>query len=273
MIMYGVTVGVSVTTLFTAGFLPGILMGIACMIYNYFLSKKRGYRGQPVHSSTGDKVQVIVRAIPALAMPVIVLGGIYTGFFTPTESAVVGVVYSLIVGVFGYRTLNLKLFQQALIEAAITSATIMVLFGGATTFGRLLTIGKIPQIVTESMIALTDSPLLIMLIVNVILLVAGMFIDTISCIILFAPLFVPLLRQLGYDPLYIGVIMVVNLCIGMLTPPMGGNLFVAQRIAGTSFEAIMKETMPLIFVLLIALLLMIIFPQIVLCIPQAFGMM
>ncbi len=272
MIMYGVTIGVSVTTLFTAGFVPGFMMGGALMAYNYFTSRSRGYRGEKVHAGAAEKFMVVFRALPAFLMPIIVLGGIYAGIFTPTESAVVGVVYSLAVGVFGYRTLNWKLFREALVEAGITSATIMILFGGANTFGRLLTIGKVPQMVTAYMTSLTDSPLLIMLLVNGALIIAGMFIDTISCIILFAPLFVPLLKQYGYDPLFFGVIMVVNLCIGMITPPMGGNLLVAQRVSKTTFEAIFRETLPTIFILLIPLAIMILFPDIIMWMPRLMGM-
>lgn len=271
MIMYGVTVGVSVTTLFIAGFVPGVMMGGVLMVYNYFTSKKRGYRGERIESTFGEKTRMVVRALPALFMPVVVLGGIYIGIFTPTESAVVGVGYSLLIGVFGYRTLNWKLFREALIEAGITSATIMVLFGGATTFGRLLTIGKVPQLVTEYMTSLTDSAIVIMLLVNVALLIAGMFIDTISSIILFAPLFVPIVAKYGYDSLFFGVIMVVNLCIGMITPPMGGNLLVAQRVSKTTFEQIFKETLPMIFILLIPLVLLILFPDFVLFVPRLFG--
>ncbi|WHH56812.1 TRAP transporter large permease [Petroclostridium sp. X23] len=272
MIMYGVTIGVSVTEMFTAGFLPGIVMGITLMVYNYFLSKKRGYKGSVVANSFKDKMRTIKSGIWAMIMPIIVLGGIYSGIFTPTESAVIGVIYSIIVGTFIYKTLTWRLFKASLIEAAITSATIMILFGGANTFGRLLTIGKIPVLVTDAMLSLTQSPIIIMLLVNVLLLIAGMFIDTISSIILFAPLFTPLMVTLGYDPVFFGVIMVVNLCIGMLTPPLGGNLLVAQRISQSSFESILKETLPLIGVLCIALIILIIFPGIIMFLPNLFGM-
>jgi C4-dicarboxylate transporter DctM subunit len=272
MIMYGVTVGVSVTTLFTAGFFPGILMGVGLIIFNRFLSKKRSYKGEAVSYTTKQRFAILRGALPALIMPVIVLGGIYSGVFTPTESAVIGVVYSIIVGVFVYRTLNWKMFKSALVDAAITSATIMILFGGANTFGRLLTIARIPQALTENMLSFSQSPLVIMLLINLVLIIAGMFLDTISCIILLAPLFTPLMVQLGYSPIFFGVIMVVNLCIGMITPPMGGNLFVAMRISGATFESILKEALPLMLVLFAVLALLILFPQIILFLPQLFGM-
>ena len=268
MIMYGVTVGVSVTKMFTAGFVPGFMMGGALMIYNYFISKKRGYKGQNLGLSGREKLQVIGRAVPAILMPVIVLGGIYGGIFTPTESAVVGVVYTLIVGVLIYRELNLKTLMQALVDAGVTSATIMILFGPATTFGRLLTLGRVPAKLTGFMTSLTDNGIIIMLLVQVILLLAGMFIDTISSIVLLAPLFVPLLTSYGYDVIYIGVIMVVNLCIGMITPPMGPNLFIAMRIGNITLEEALKEAFPIMLVLFAALLLMILFPGLVTFLPS-----
>lgn len=268
MIMYGVTVGVSVTQMFTAGFVPGILMGGGLMVYNYFVSKKRGYRGQEKNLTGKEKMKVIGNALPAILMPVIVLGGIYGGIFTPTESAVVGVVYTLVVGVIIYRELTFETLKEALVDAGVTSATIMILFGPATTFGRLLTIGRIPKMITEFMTSLTDNGIIILLLVQIVLILAGMFIDTISSIVLLAPLFVPLLTSYGYDVIYIGVIMVVNLCIGMITPPMGGNLFIAMRIGGISLEEALKEAFPIMLVLFATLLIMILCPPLVTFLPS-----
>lgn len=268
MIMYGVTVGVSVTKMFTAGFVPGFMMGGALMIYNYFISKKRGYRGQENNLDAKGKLMVIVKALPAILMPVIVLGGIYGGIFTPTESAVVGVIYTLIVGVLIYKELTMETLKDALVEAAVTSATIMILFGPATTFGRLLTMDRVPRLLANAMTSVTDNGVIIMLLVQVVLILAGMFIDTISSIVLLAPLFVPILTSYGYDEIYIGVIMVVNLCIGMITPPMGSNLFIAMRIGGISLEEAMKEAFPIMIVLFGTLLLMILFPPLVTFLPS-----
>lgn len=268
MIMYGVTVGVSVTKMFTAGFVPGLLMGGGLMLYNYFISKKRGYRGQENSLTVKEKLKVIFSALPAIFMPVIVLGGIYGGIFTPTESAVVGVIYTLIVGVLIYRELTFETLKEALVDAGITSATIMILFGPATTFGRLLTIGRIPKLITSFMTSLTDNGIIIMLLVQVVLILAGMFIDTISGIVLLAPLFVPLLESYGYDVIYIGVIMIVNLCIGMITPPMGANLFIAMRIGGITLEEALKEAFPIMLVLFAVLLIMIMCPPLVTFLPS-----
>ncbi|GHS87935.1 hypothetical protein AGMMS49957_08670 [Synergistales bacterium] len=271
MIMYSVTIGTSVTTMFTAGFLPGFLMGFALIAYNYFYSKKRNYRG---NKRSGEKKvsAVLLDASWAIMMPVIVLGGIYTGVFTPTESSVIGVVYSIAVGVFVYHKLTWAKFKEALIDAAVTSATIMLLFGGANTFGRLLTIGKIPQQVIEMMTNLTDNRILIMMIINFIFLIAGMFIDGNSIVILFAPLFVPLVLSLGFDVIHFGIIMVINCCVGMLTPPLGSNLFIGQRIANCSLESVLMECLPVIGVHIIVLIILILFPIITLFLPRLFGM-
>lgn len=268
MIMYGVTVGVSVTKMFTAGFIPGFMLGGGLCLYNYFVSKKRGYRGNTVTMTHKEKIDTFKGAIPAILMPVIVLGGIYGGIFTPTECSVVGVVYTLLVGKFVYHELTFKKLKESLVEAAITSATIMIIFGPATTFGRLLTIGKIPTMVTDAMLSFSTNKYVIMLIINVLLLIIGMFIDTNSSIVLFAPLFVPILTSLGYDIYYVGVIMVVNLCIGMLTPPLGANLFVAMRIGNISLEEALKEAMPVIGVEILILAVMILCPWLITFLPN-----
>ena len=268
MIMYGVTVGVSVTKMFTAGFIPGFMLGGGLCLYNYFVSKKRGYRGNTVTMTRKEKINTFKGAIPAILMPVIVLGGIYGGIFTPTECSVVGVVYTLLVGKFVYHELTLKKLKESLVEAAITSATIMIIFGPATTFGRLLTIGKIPTMVTDAMLSFSTNKYVIMLIINVLLLIIGMFIDTNSSIVLFAPLFVPILTSLGYDIYYVGVIMVVNLCIGMLTPPLGANLFVAMRIGNISLEEALKEAMPVIGVEILILAVMVLCPWLITFLPN-----
>ena len=267
-IMYGVTVGVSVTKMFTAGFIPGFMLGGGLCLYNYFVSKKRGYRGNTVTMTRKEKIDAFKGAIPAILMPVIVLGGIYGGIFTPTECSVVGVVYTLLVGKFVYHELTFKKLKESLVEAAITSATIMIIFGPATTFGRLLTIGKIPTMVTDAMLSFSTNKYVIMLIINVLLLIIGMFIDTNSSIVLFAPLFVPILTSLGYDIYYVGVIMVVNLCIGMLTPPLGANLFVAMRIGNISLEEALKEALPVIGVEILILAVMILCPWLITFLPN-----
>jgi C4-dicarboxylate transporter DctM subunit len=273
MIMYGVAVGVSVSTMFLAGFIPGIFMGLALILYNYVYSRKKGFRGVKRSELGGTFIKVFLDAIPAMFMPIIVLGGIYTGIFTPTESSVIGVVYTLLVGKFIYRKLDWSNYKKAVIDAAITTGTIMLLQGGANTFGKLLTMGRIPQQIIDIMNAVTQNPVIIMLIVNFIFLIAGMFIDGNSIVILFAPLFTPLIVAAGYNIIHFGIIMVINCSIGMLTPPLGGNLFIGQRIAGCSFEGILKEEIPILIVHIVVLVLLILIPDLTLFIPRLFGML
>jgi len=272
MIMYGVTVGVSITALFTAGFLPGFMMAAALVTANYVISKKRGYKGEVITYTRKERLLILRNALWAMLMPIVVLGGIYTGVFTPTESAVIGVVYSIVVGRFAYRTLNWKMFKESLIEAAITSATIMILFGGAITFGRLLAIAQIPQAISAGLLSISESPLVILLLVNLVVLFIGMFLDTISCIIILAPILAPLMESLGFSPVFFGAIMVINLCMGMITPPVAANLFVVMRISKSTFEGVLKEAWPFMLVLFSLLIVFIIFPQIILFLPQLFGL-
>lgn len=271
MIMYGVTVSVSVSHLFMGGIIPGIMLGLGLIIWNLFISKKRGYKAPEKNYTTQEKKDILVGGIPAILMPLIVLGGIYSGVFTPTECAVVGVVYALVVSIFIYKSLSWELIKEAVIEAGVTSATIMILFGGANTLGKLLTMHKIPELATQSLVALSDNGFLVMMLINFALFIIGMFIDTNSSIILFAPIFAPVAAAYGYDPLHFGIIMVVNLCIGMITPPMGSNLFIGQRIAGTTFEDTLKETLPMIIVLYTVLLVVILFPDLSLLLPRLAG--
>lgn len=270
LIMYGVTAGVSVSSLFIAGIIPGLLMGVALLIVNYFISKRRGYIGLSTEGGLKYILLEFWKAKWALLMPVIVLGGIYAGIFTPTESAVVGVLYALLIGTMVTKNLTWTAIKESLIEAALLSATIMFLIGGALTFGRLLTMERIPEMLAEQMMSLTSSPFIILMLIMVFLLITGMFIDTVSNIILFTPIFLPVIVQLGYDPVFFGVLMTVNLAIGFLTPPLGMSLFVAQGVAKVSFESIVKQIWPLLLVLLVVLVLLAIFPGITTFLPNVF---
>ncbi|SFQ19659.1 C4-dicarboxylate transporter, DctM subunit [Oscillibacter sp. PC13] len=270
MIVYGATVGVSVTGLFASGVIPGLLMGGVLIWYNKRVSKKRGYKGSD--TANVDKKAVLKESIWAILMPVIVLGGIYAGVFTPTEAAVVGVVYALFVGKFVYRQLTLQKFLDGLLEAAVLSASVMIVMGGASTFGRILTLEKVPTLLANTLLGISDSPVIIMLMINVLLLIDGMFIDTTSSIILFAPLLCPIATQLGYDLTYFGLVMCVNLCIGFLTPPLGVNLFVAQKVSGAKLESVIKEVWPMIIILALLLVVIIAFPQLSLFLPKLLGL-
>lgn len=276
MIVYGVTIGASVGELFLSGVVPGLIIAAVLMALNYFISRKRGYLGldkKALAEKYGEDPNAKRRfriddSFWAIIMPIIVLGGIYGGIFTPTEAAAVGVMYSVVVGKFIYRELTLRKLRDALLSATELTAVSVILFGGANTFGRILTIGKIPQTIASFIMAATENPIAIMLLINLFLLVTGMFIDTISNVLLFAPLFWPLVKMLGYDAVYFGVIMTINLCIGMLTPPVGVNLFVGQTLSGAPLGAIIRDAIPFLIALILTLALFILFPQIVTFFPD-----
>ncbi len=266
MIMYAMTMGVSVTEMFMGGIIPGILMGGGLLLYNYIISQKRNYRSVVNQMTRQEKSKAVLNAAPAILMPVLVLGGIYSGFFTPTECSVVGVVYSLLVGGVIYHELSWEKFKAALVEAAVTSSCVMIIFGSATVLGRILAITGISESIKNALLSLS-SPVLIMLLINIILLILGMFLDTISSVLLFAPLLAPIAASLGYSYTTFGIIMCVNLCIGMITPPMAANYYIGMRIANSNFEKMFKETMPMILVLYVALAILVLFPQVIEFIP------
>ncbi len=272
MIVYGVSAGASVVAMFIGGVIPGILMGFVLMFTNGIISYKRGYKG--VREADAPKLRrVMWDAKWSLLLPVIILGGIYAGVFTPTEAAVVGCVYAWAIGALVYRTMTLQMLKEATIEAGMLSSIVMFIMGGATTFGRLLTIERVPTAIAASMLELTGDPVLIMLIIMVFLLIGGMFLDTISNIVLFTPLFLPVVKQLGYHPVFFGILMTINLCIGFITPPVGVNLYVAQGISKASFSDLIVESLPLISALMIVMMLVLIFPEIALFLPRVLGAM
>lgn len=268
MIVYGVTAGVSVSSMFIGGIVPGVIMGVSLIIINTLISKKRGYVGVPRQGGLLWIFKKIWSGLLALIMPLIVLGGIYTGVVTPTESAIIAVFYTIIIGCFVYKTLTVKKIIRALVSAASLSAPVMFLLGGATVFGRLLTLEHIPTALAKWMLGITDQRVLIMLMIMAFFLVTGMFIDTTSNIVLFAPLFCPIVQSLGYDLVFFGVLMTVNLCIGFLTPPLGMNLFVAQGISKAPVEGIVKQNMPALIMLIAVLLLIMLVPGIVTFLPN-----
>lgn len=268
MIVYGVTAGVSVSSMFIGGIIPGAIMGVSLIIINTLISKKRGYVGVPRQGGLLWIFKKIWSGLLALIMPLIVLGGIYTGVVTPTESAIIAVFYTIIIGCFVYKTLTVKKIIRALVSAASLSAPVMFLLGGATVFGRLLTLEHIPTALAKWMLGITDQRVLIMLMIMVFFLVTGMFIDTTSNIVLFAPLFCPIVQSLGYDLVFFGVLMTINLCIGFLTPPLGMNLFVAQGISKAPVEGIVKQNMPALAMLIAVLLLIMLVPGIVTFLPN-----
>lgn len=272
MIIYSVIAGTSVVSMFAAGILPGILMGVILILTNYIISKRRGYKGRERQPGDKTALQQCWKAKWALFLPILILGGIYGGVFTPTEAAVIGSLYALFVGIFIYRQLNLKQVFEASVEAGLLSCLSMFILGGATTFGRLLTMEQIPQKLAAAMVAFTADPVIMMLLIMGFLIITGMFIDTTSNVVLFTPLFLPIMKTLGYSPVLFGVVMTMNLCLGMITPPVGVNLYVAQGISKAPFETMIREAIPLMGALALAILITILFPQIALFVPDLLGL-
>ena len=252
-VIYGVVSGASITNLFTAGFLPGILMGVALMIVCFIVSKKRGYRGSTERASFSKIVHTFRDAIWAILSPVIILGGIYSGKFTPTEAAVVSVVYSYIVGRFVYKELDASSTYKSLKDAIVINGATTFMVGLSTAFAALLTMEQIPLKIAAFITGISNNGVVILLMVNLFLLIVGMFIDNIPATIILTPILLPICKKFGMNPVTFGIMLTMNLAIGFCTPPYGINLFVATAISKVKMEALSKELILLIGALLAVL--------------------
>ncbi|SEM50556.1 C4-dicarboxylate transporter, DctM subunit [Mesobacillus persicus] len=261
LILFGVIAGTSIGDLFIAGVLPGILVGFSLILVAYFISRKRGY-GKEEKNSIREVFTSFNKAILAILMPVIILGGIYGGIFTPTEGSVVAVVYGLIVGLVIYREIKWRDLPEIFISSAVTSAVIMFIISCASVFGFILTREQIPLQISNAMLEISSNPIIILLIINVILLIVGTFLETSAAIIILAPILLPVVIAAGIDPVHFGIIMVVNLAIGFVTPPVGLNLFVASNIANLRLEKIVRAIIPFLIILIIDVLIISFVPSI-----------
>ncbi|MHA6250777.1 TRAP transporter large permease [Oceanobacillus sp. CAU 1775] len=261
MVIYGTSASASIGDLFIAGIIPGISIALLLSAYSYYYAKKKGFKGNGEKFSIINILKSIWEAKWAILIPVIILGGIYGGIFTPTEAAAVAVVVGLIASLLIYKELKLKDLPRILIDSSLTSATVLIIIGTATAFGRLLTVEQIPNQIAEGMLAISENRIVIMLLIIILLLIVGCFMDTLAAIIILTPILLPMATSLGYDPVHFGIIMVVGLAVGFITPPVGVNLFVAQGISGVSFEALVRRIIPFIIVLVVALLIVTFVPQ------------
>lgn len=254
LILYGISAGVSVADLFIAGILPGIFIGLLLCIVAYIVSLKKGYRlGES--STVKYKITTFFDAMLALLMPVIILGGIYSGIFTPTEAGVIAVAYGFIISTVVYREVNLSNLSTILSNSVITSSIVMFIIATAALFGAILTREMIPQQLAETFLALTENPIVFLIICNIFLLIIGTFVETAAAIILLTPILTPLAVQLGIDPVHFGIIMIMNLAIGLTTPPVGINLYVASNIANTRIESSVRYLIPFLITSIIGLLI------------------
>lgn len=263
-VIYGVVANTSIADMFKAGILPGILIGVALCIVNYIAVSKNGYgKGHADKKfSFGKLGKTLKETWLALMVPVIILGGIYSGIFTPTESAVVGIVYTLLVGIFVYRELNPKTIYEAIRESVLVNGQTMFLVGFSMGFARFLTMSQIPASIAAQISGI-DSKIVVLLMINLFLLVVGCFIDNISSMLILTPIFLPIVQGYGMSSVQFGIVMTVNLCIGFVTPPYGANLFIASAISNVSIVKIAQKILPMIFAMLIVLMMLTFIPQLI----------
>ncbi len=268
MVVYGVVGSVSIGALFIAGILPGVVISLTLILTGYLISKKNKFKGSGDKFHMKELLKALKEAFWALLAPVIILGGIYGGIFTPTEAAVVAVVYGFIIGAFVYKELKLPQIYDALFKTAITVGSVMIIIGVATTLGRLMSMYQIPNKMAASLASVSTNKFVILMLINLLLLFIGMFMETLATIIILTPLLLPVVTALGVDPIHFGILLVVNSEIGFLTPPLGVNLFVASGISGVSIENIAKGILPFILALLAAITLLTFVPEISTFLPN-----
>lgn len=268
MVVYSVTTNSSVSKLFMAGFIPGIIIGIVLIGYSYYYARKMGYKGDTEPFTVKRALRETWDAKWALLSPVIILGGIYGGIFTPTEAAAVSVIYSLVIGCLVYKEMNFKQLLNVTKNACETTATILIVIGCAAGFSKVLTLGRIPTTVATFLTSLTDSKILILLLINVLLLIVGCFMETLCAIMILAPILFPVVTAMGVDVTHFGIIMVVNLAIGFITPPLGVNLFVASRVGETTLDNVIKGIVPFLVLMIATLMFITYIPAISLFLPN-----
>lgn len=262
--------GTSVAALFMAGYVPGFLWGLACMLVIYVLAKKNGY--QSTARFTGkEALQVLLQAIPCLLLIVIVIGGIIFGIFTATEGSVVAVVYSLILSLFFYKSIKLKELPQLFKDSAEMTGIIIFLIGVSSIMSWVMAFTGIPTAISNGLLGLTNNKFVILLIINVLLLVVGTFMDMTPACLIFTPIFLPVCTALGMNTIHFGIMMIFNLCIGTITPPVGTTLFVGVRVGNVKIETVFKQLLIYFAAIFIVLLLVTYIPQISLWLPGLMG--
>lgn len=261
--------GVSIAALFLAGYIPGLLTGLFLMIVAYFWAKKKGFNVGK-RSSMKEVLVTFWKAFPSLMLLVVVMGGIVMGVFTATEASAIAVLYTLVLG-FAYKEITWKNLPKILLEASATTAIVMLLIGASMSMSWVMSFENIPQGISDVLLGLSDNPIVILLIINLLLLFVGIFMDMTPAVLIFTPIFLPIVTELGMDPIQFGIVMVLNLCIGLCTPPVGSVLFVGVGIANTTIEKVIKPLLPLFIAMIVALFLITYFPGLSLWLPRVFG--
>ncbi|KPJ65461.1 MAG: hypothetical protein AMJ43_10665 [Coxiella sp. DG_40] len=274
MIVYSLATGgaVSIAAIFIAGVIPGILVGLALMVVGGIISLKRNYgRGEGIVK--GESVIRFLKAIPALLLIVIVLGGILRGIFTATEASAVAVLYSFILAVFCYKEVKWKDLPNILLQAGVTTSVVFMLIGASMAMSWVLAAERVPQDISATLLGLTSNKIIVLLIINMILLAVGTFMDMTPALLIFTPIFLPVVTQLGIHPLHFGIIMIMNLCIGLCTPPVGTCLFLGCGIAQTSVTKIMKQILLFYVAMVLILFVCSYVPDLSLWLPERLGLL
>lgn len=269
LILFGVASNTSIGDLFLAGVVPAIVTTGLLMIYCYVYCKRNGFTNDVLDLSVNGKpMDVIKDSSFAILMPMIILGGIYSGYFTPTEAAGIAVFYGLVISLFVYKTIKFKDVYGIVLNAAKTIGPILIILGNATLFARILIIEQIPQQIAQFILSISDTPFVFLLIVNVLLIFVGIFMETLSSVLILTPILLPIAITMGINPIHFGIMMVVNLAIGFITPPMAVNLFIVSSIADMTVEELVKDIVKPFAVLIIALLLITYVPWFSLCLTN-----
>jgi len=273
MVMYCVALpSASPGTMFMGGIGPGLLAGGALIVLTYYVARKEGYKDLTAKFQFRKVMVSFKDAIWALFVPVIIIGGIYGGVFSATEAAVVACVYGFIVGQFIYRELSVKRSSVAFVESAITVSSIMIVVATGSVLGKILTVEGVPRMVQESLLAISSNQFVLLIVINVVLLIVGCVMETFTAIIILSPILYPIVASYGMDVYHFGVMMILNLSIGFITPPVGSNLFVAVGITGIKFEKLVTAIWPFLLALIVALLMVTFIPSITLFLPNLLGM-
>ena len=271
MITYSlVSGGTSVAALFMAGYIPGALWGLACMLVVYFIAKKKGYRAKNVFTAK-EAGKIILQALPCLLLIVIVIGGIIFGVFTATEGSVVAVVYSLCLSLFVYRSITLKEIPQILKESAEMTGIIIFLIGVSSIMSWVMAFTNIPTLVSSALLSVSSNKIVILLLINIILLIVGTFMDMTPACLIFTPIFLPVCTALGMNTIHFGIMMIFNLCIGTITPPVGTTLFVGVKVGNVKIETVFKQLLVYFAAIFVVLMLVTYIPSLCLWLPKMMG--
>ena len=262
--------GVSIAALFIAGYVPGLLIGFALMVVALIYSIIKKY---PTDKVVGFRefFRRFIAAFPSLMLLVVVIGGIVAGIFTATEASAIAVIYTLILG-FAYKAISMKDISPILLETIKTSAIVLLLIATSIAMSWVMSYENIPQEISNTLLSISDNPIVILIIINLILLFVGVFMDMTPAVLIFTPIFLPIVTSLGMDPIHFGIVMIMNLCIGLCTPPVGSVLFVGCSVAGLKIQQVVKPLLPLFLVMIVVLLIITYFPELTLWLPRQFGL-